>query len=93
MRGKGIRVPFFGEETSMPEIPALLALRTGAKIVPGFAIRERGSRYYKCIIKEEIDVEDIYSTTLRITRLIEEHIRSFYDNWYMFQPIWVNDAE
>lgn len=88
IRGKGIRLPFFGEETPISTIPASIAIRTGARIVPGFVIRQKRGEDYTAIIKEEIEVRDLYSTTLKITKVIEDHISSFYDNWYMFQPIW-----
>ena len=44
LKGRGIRVTLFGEETTLPAGPLTLALRTGAIILPGGRVPPGGRR-------------------------------------------------
>ena len=45
IQGNGLKVKFFGEETSLPSGAISLALRTGATIVPIFSVRKSDNRF------------------------------------------------
>jgi len=89
--GRGIRREFFGTPAVVPYGHALLSLRTGAPIVPTFAIREKGSRFRLCV-EEPIRpgsgtgaFEDLLSRSLRV---MEKYVRQYPDQWFAFEPIW-----
>ncbi len=77
----GVWVDFFGQKTSTTSIPARLALKTGAVIVPGFCIRTSEGKY-KITLKPEVPVDSSdprneINTTLRLNQLLEEEIKKY----------------
>ncbi len=95
MDGRGILLPFFGRATTMPKGAAVLARTTGAIVLSGFIVKEEGKEHYTCFVEEEIPISktndkksDLELNTSRIVKVIEDQIRRYPDNWYMFQPIW-----
>jgi KDO2-lipid IV(A) lauroyltransferase len=92
--GTGVAVDFFGAETRLPGGAALLALRTGAPILPAVAVRARGDRF-RGWIANPVDVErvadpgeSVRRTTAAIARRFEPYIRAHPEQWTVFQPIW-----
>jgi lauroyl/myristoyl acyltransferase len=85
----GVTVDFFGRKTVLPRGPAGLAKKTGAAIVPAFAIRTARGKIRVCI-EEEIsaDGRDEVSLTGTIAAVVEDYIRRYVDQWCMFRPIW-----
>jgi len=90
-RHGGIFVDFFGRKASTAPGPAGLALRTGAKIIPVFMIRNSDNSQ-KIIIGEEIKWEktddpeqDTTSITAAFTNIIEKYVRKYPDQW-----LWTN---
>ncbi len=93
----GIFVPFFGRPAYTLTAPAKLALVTGAPILPMFVVRE-GERY-KLLVEEPIRVEargtreeTIQEYTARWSRVIEEKIRAFPDQWAWMHRRWKTQA-
>lgn len=93
---KGAVVEFFGKPALFPEGPAALALKTGACIVPGFMVRESDDSFTLRIAKP-IEVtpaagkdRDTVSIINRYKAIIEDYIRNYPDQWYMFRQFWVN---
>ncbi|MBN1503607.1 MAG: lysophospholipid acyltransferase family protein [Candidatus Eisenbacteria bacterium] len=89
--GSGVRREFFGSPAVLPYGYVALALRTGAAIVPTFAVREKGSRFRLCV-EEPIRpgagataFEDVLSRSLRA---LEKCVREYPDQWFAFEPIW-----
>jgi len=84
----GVEVPFFGRKSVFPGGPAVLSARTGAAILPAFAIRT-GGRRIGIVVEDEIPVEgDEESVTRMILEVVETYIRRYPDQWCMFRPFW-----
>ncbi len=85
----GVETELFGTRTVLPRGPAALALRTGAAVVPAFAIRI-GRGKIKVLIGDEIETggEDESSLTRKIATAVEDYIRRNPDQWCMFRRIW-----
>ena len=83
---EGIFVPFFGRPAYTVTAPVKLALASGAPMVPAFLVRE-GARY-RLLVEEPIRVEmkgsreeTIREYTARWSRVIEEKIRAYPEQW------------
>ena len=93
-RRGGIPVPFFGQTAFTPSGPALLALKTGASLLPMFVLRERGFRWTLVIgppIVIELtsnDKKDIETLTAKFTRVIEDAIRQTPSQWAWLNRRW-----
>lgn len=92
----GVRVTFFGEETTVPDAPALLALRTGAGIVPGCSVRNDDGTY-AIYIEPKLSMQvsgdfrqDVKANSQSITRALETFIRRHPDQWVAFEAVWNN---
>ncbi len=92
--GEGTPVEFFGQRIFWPIGPAVLALRTGAKIITGYLVRNAENDYvgemypaleFGVTGDEDADVQRI---TQQIVRIQEDLIRRFPDQWYMFRRMW-----
>ncbi|MCK4462693.1 MAG: lysophospholipid acyltransferase family protein [Candidatus Omnitrophica bacterium] len=91
---KGERIQFFGKETLIPKGPAVFSLRTGAPIIPTFILRQKSNRFkfifekpinYQPTDNEENDVKTLISSYIGV---IEQYIRKYPDQWYVFRNIW-----
>ena len=95
--GKGIEVEFFGEKTTMPAGPAVLADMTGAAVFAVSPYFEDGPGY-RIIVHEPMELpaiedrgERIQIATQRLARKLEEIIRERPPQWHLFQPNWPSD--
>ena len=100
--GRGPRVSFFGETTTLPSGPARVALRTGA---PLFAMgvygtrRPDGRRGWVGEILDPIDPpseqspEAVRLLTQEIALRLEGLIAEHPEEWHVFQPFWNADRE
>ena len=86
----GVVVNFFGKKAIFPQGPAALSLRTGAMILPVFVVRNNDDSFtLKCGEpidsngKEEMELIDEYK------KIIEDYIRQYPDQWYMFRRFWI----
>jgi phosphatidylinositol dimannoside acyltransferase len=94
--GTGVEVDFFGEKTTLPSGPAVLALRTGAQLLPS-AVYDRG-RIHHGVVRPPVPVErrgTFRDDVARITQLIayelEDLIRAAPQQWHLLQPNWPSD--
>ncbi len=92
--GEGVEVSFFGRRTHVPAGTARLAIRMGAPIIAGGAIRNR-DRTYSAIIYPPIYTDgdkspnaSVEGITQAVMSNIEAMIRRRPDQWYMFRPMW-----
>ena len=92
---KGIIIDFFGRPTHFPEGPAALSLLTGACIVPGFMFRNPDNSFTLRIEKpieflptgdKTKDLADLVGVYKKI---IEDYIRQYPQQWYVFRKFWV----
>lgn len=91
----GIFVPFFGKMAATPSGPAYFSRKFKAPIIPIFIVRKEGYYGHQAIVKDPIYYEDTgdrqlddYRVTLKMTRIVEEVIREYPDNWLWFQHRW-----
>jgi len=93
---KGVIVDFFGKPTFFPEGPAAFALKTGASIVPGFMLRNKDDtftlRFEKSLEFSPADNKknDLTELILQYKTIIEDYIRKYPDQWYMFRRFWIS---
>lgn len=92
---EGVFVDFFGKPACTTTAPALLALRTGAAVIPAHLVRNEGEETYRMVFYEELEViqtgdkaQDILDNTQRFTRAIERMIRRYPDQWLWGHRRW-----
>jgi KDO2-lipid IV(A) lauroyltransferase len=92
--GTGVSVDFFGAPCKLPGGAALLALRTGAPILPACAYR--GARQeLRARIERPVEVsrganlrESVQLTTRRIAERLERMIASHPEQWTLLESPW-----
>ncbi|MCP4434910.1 MAG: phosphatidylinositol mannoside acyltransferase [Actinomycetia bacterium] len=96
--GGGIEVEFFGERTTLPGGPALMALRSGAPLLPA-AVYFRGNGCHG-VVQEPLDTErrgklreDLTRVTQDLAQAMEGLIRAAPNQWHLLQPNWPSDYE
>lgn len=95
--GTGGLYEFFGEQTQLPKGPALLALRTGATLLP-VACYETPNGFL-AFVDEPVPVErtgarlseDVDRVTEDLIHRVEVLIRREPTQWHLFQPNWPSD--
>jgi KDO2-lipid IV(A) lauroyltransferase len=87
-----IHVDFFGHPAPTAPGPAVLSLRTGALLVPVFIIRKDDGRNH-IFIEPRLELhlngdrtKDIHTVVASYTRIIEDFIKRYPDQWF-----WIND--
>jgi lauroyl/myristoyl acyltransferase len=93
---RGIVVEFLGKPTYLPKGPAALAIATGAAIIPGFMIRNPDDTFTLKIQKpveakpgqKASNEDDIKEVIGRYKTVIEEFVRMYPDQWFMFRQFW-----
>lgn len=90
----GARVEFFGQETTLPDSPAVLSLRTGAPVLPVRCIRN-SNRTFTVDIFPPLALrnsgnlkDDIRNNTRTVTETLESFIRENPEQWLVFGPVW-----
>ena len=91
-----IDVDFFGRKTRFPMGVGLLAMMTGAPVLPVFVVME-ANRKYRGIIEKPIYFDGsrrgerervIREGVEKIARVFEDYIRRYPDQWYNFYSYW-----
>lgn len=97
LTGDGVEVTFFGEPTTVPAGPALLALRTGAALLPAAVYFEPGSQH-RAEVRPPVKVErtgrlrdDVARVTQMLVHELEDLIRAHPEQWHLLQPNWPSD--
>lgn len=97
LTGDGVEVEFFGETTTLPGGPALLALRTGAPLLPtAVYFAPRGGHH--AVVRPPLDAtrhgklrDDVADLTQRLAHELEELIGEAPEQWHLMQPNWPSD--
>ena len=91
---EGVFVDFFGRPACTTNGLALLALHTGAPVLPGYIVRLPDGRY-RLVIGPEVEItrtgdraEDVLANTQRFTKVIEETVRRYPDQWFWVHQRW-----
>ena len=92
LSGRGLRIDFFGEETTLPAGPATLAIRSRAPILLGASyFTPNGHR----LVLEPLEIPTEAKQPVQVMKLIaagfEDLIRRAPDQWHLLQPNWPSD--
>jgi len=87
-------VPFFGVPAGTPTGPAVIALRTGAKLLPSFCVREPDDSY-RIIFGEPITPAstgdrdaDVARVTAEASAALERVVRRYPEQWLWLHNRW-----
>jgi KDO2-lipid IV(A) lauroyltransferase len=96
-RADGIPVRLFGDWTTLPAGPALLAARTGAVIVPVVCRRRPNGRFmaehFAPIEVADDSPAELARASQAIADAVEAMVRPAPEQWYTFKSIWPATAE
>jgi len=100
MPGEGIFVDFFGKPACTTTGIARVALHTDAAVVPGYAYWDENLRKYRLRFEPPMELvrsgdaeRDIRENTQRFTKVIEEIIRKYPEQWAWVHARWKNRPE
>jgi KDO2-lipid IV(A) lauroyltransferase len=93
-RQQGVFVDFFGKPSCTANGLAILALHTEAPVIPAFMVRMQNGKY-RFVIGKEVEVintgnleADIFTNTQNFTRIIEDFVRRYPDQWLWIHQRW-----
>jgi KDO2-lipid IV(A) lauroyltransferase len=93
LQGNGVWVPFLGKPAPVPPGAAVLAIRTGASLLPCFCAGFRDTNV-EVFIEAPLDtagsgsLEDRALTiTATLAQVSEDYIRRYPDQWYVLSPV------
>ena len=96
--GGGVSTSFFGERTRLPAGPAVLALRTGAPLIPAAVYWQGSTRH--AIARPPLDTgrhgrfrDDVSRVVQDYAAALEGLIRVAPDQWHLMSPNWPSDYE
>jgi len=91
---EGVFTEFFGRPACTNKGLALVALKTGAPVVPLFSAKAKDGRY-RITIDKEVDLirtgdklRDVEDNTTLFTSIIERHIREHPEQYFWFHRRW-----
>jgi KDO2-lipid IV(A) lauroyltransferase len=93
-RSRGVWVDFFGKKApTMPGL-AVMAMRSGAPVVPAFMIRN-GFQKHRLVVKKPVELvltgdreKDVEINMQRFTHVLEAMIREYPDQWVWIHRRW-----
>ncbi|GAC1327670.1 MAG: phosphatidylinositol mannoside acyltransferase [Candidatus Dormibacteria bacterium] len=95
--GRNVKVMVCGQQAMVPAGPALLALRSGAPVVPVMCRRQPDNRYL-LEVQPRVDFEpsgDLEVDTARLAQAImtrfEPELLRHPEQWYLFSPMWLGN--
>jgi len=93
-RSRGVWADFFGRKVPTAPGLAVMAMRSGAPVVPVFIVRD-GFQKHRLLIKEPIELvltgdiqKDVEINTQRFTDTLEAMIRQYPDQWLWIHRRW-----
>lgn len=94
---EGVFMPFFGHRACTNKGMALLALKTGAPVIPVFLVREENG--FKAVFLPEIPLiktgdktKDVEANTQQYNDVIESVVRQYPDQWFWVHQRWKTKA-
>ncbi|WP_084516625.1 phosphatidylinositol mannoside acyltransferase [Microtetraspora niveoalba] len=98
LTASGVEVDFFGARTRMVPGPALLAVQTGAALLPAILWFEESG--WGLRVHEEIPVPEegtrrdkVAAMTQSMASVFEKGIAEHPEDWHMLQRLWLDDLE
>lgn len=96
---RGVAVPLFGEPASLPAGPALLAVRTGAPLLPvdlWYDVNGHARARVGEVIAAPPGPDEsarVHATLALIAAAFEVSLRAHVVDWHMMQPVWLADLD
>jgi len=97
---QGVFVDFFGIPAYTASGLARIALRTEAAVVPGFTIWDPTLRKYRLRFDPAVDLirtgdseKDVVANTAHFTKIIEDYVRRYPDQWLWVHRRWKTRPE
>jgi KDO2-lipid IV(A) lauroyltransferase len=93
-----VQAEFFGRRTAFPTIAAALARVSGAPIIVAAVKREKDNSFRGVALpplfveRTKQAAEDLEGATQSIVRALEGLVRPDPDQWYIFRPMWPEQA-
>ena len=91
---EGVFVDYFGRPACTTDGLALLAMHTGAPVLPAYIVRLPDGRY-RLVFGPEVEVTrtgerdaDVLANTQRFTKVIEQIVRRYPDQWLWVHQRW-----
>ena len=91
---EGVFVPFLGQPACTNKGLALIAMKTGAPVIPVFSARQPDGRY-RVVFEKEVDlirsgskISDTEENTALFNRIINKHIYWYPEQWFWFHKRW-----
>ncbi|KUG21623.1 lipid a biosynthesis lauroyl acyltransferase [hydrocarbon metagenome] len=91
---EGVFVDFFGRPACTGKGLAVMAMRSGAPVIALFPARQKSGKY-KAVITPAIEAvstgdyqADILTNTQRFTKVIEDIVREYPEQWFWFHQRW-----
>ena len=90
----GVSVDFFGHPAGTATGPVVLAMRTGASIVPMFSVREPGDSHMVVIepafglVLSGDKEKDTYVNTAMLSRIVEGYVALYPSQWFWLHERW-----
>lgn len=98
LRGRGVSVQFFGEETTLPPGPATLAIKMGAPLLPVACFFDGDG--HRVVVRPPIAIPEVESRSDQVRIMtqtlageMEDMIRSAPEQWHLVVPNWPSDRE
>jgi lipopolysaccharide heptosyltransferase II len=85
----GLWVPFFGRLASTSPLPALLAKRTGARLI-GIALYTSGTARWRIVVTEPLPTanQSVESLTAKATEIVAQQICRAPEDWFWVHNRW-----
>jgi len=95
MPDEAVFVDFFGKKASTTTGIARVALHTGAAVVPGYAVWDVNLGKYRLRFEPPVELvrtddteRDVFENTQRFTKVLEEIIRKYPEQWVWVHGRW-----
>jgi KDO2-lipid IV(A) lauroyltransferase len=92
---QGVFVNFFGIQACTASGLARIALRTDAAVIPGFTVWDQSLKKYRLRFDPAVDLirtgnleSDIQANTQKFTKIIEDYVRQYPDQWLWVHRRW-----
>jgi len=91
---EGVMMDFMGHPASVTTVPAEIAVRSGAAVIPAFALRDRPG-HTTLVFEPELELErtgdtesDLIENTRRFQNVVERYIRMYPEQWLWLYRRW-----
>lgn len=91
---KWVTIPFMGKPAQTACGWAVLAQKSGAKVLVGFCLRAQGGRF-RFIVEDPGEMrftgdlqKDLYENTLVVNKIIEDYVYKYPEQWFWMHKRW-----